>query len=177
MQSSELTDPTTIDTALRILSWCIIGFGALWLVTSVIGYFHRRAYNLTHAEAGRSKNIKPDFLKVDKDKRDAALEKGKAYDEVLAAREVPASVATVAKVGLWSRLGAIATATLAVVAAIFGTVTKVDSIQSGINSMSSWDRLGHFVGQNKAGTVVAIVVIGANIVVYVNALKKSSDPD
>jgi hypothetical protein len=174
MQSSDLTNLATIDTALRILSWCVIGFGALWLITSVIGFFHRRAYNLTHAESGRSKNIRPDFLKVDKARREAAIEKGKAYDAVLDAREVPPSVATVATVGLWSRLAAITTATLAVVAAVVGTVSKVDSIQAGVNTMGSWDRLGHFVGQNKAGTVVAVIVIGANIVVYVNALKKKT---
>lgn len=177
MPSSGLAEPATIDTALRILSWCVIGFGALWLVTSVIGVFHRRAYNLTHAESGRSKHITPDFLKVDRAKREAAIDRGRAYDAVLDAREAPPSVATVAQVGLWSRLAAMTTATLAVVAAIVGTVTKVDSIQSGIDTVSSWDRLGHFVGQHKAGAVVAVIVIGANIVVYVNALKKSSHRD
>ena len=29
---TELARPETIDHALRILSWCVIAFGALWLV-------------------------------------------------------------------------------------------------------------------------------------------------
>jgi uncharacterized membrane protein len=174
MQTTDLTRPDTIDTALRILSWCVIVFAALWFVTAVIGYFHRRAYNLTHAESGPSRNIKPDFLKVDAAKRQAALDRGAAYDAALEARETPAAVATAEKVRHWSRIGAATTATLAVVAAVVGTLMKVESIQEGINQISSWDRLSKLVSDNKAGTVVALIVIGSNIVVFVNALKKKT---
>ena len=176
MPTPDLTSPS-VQWMLAILSWCVIIFGALWLVAAVVGFFHRRAYNLTHAEAGHSKNIKPDFLKVDHAKREAAIQRGEAYDEVLTAREAAAlsgGAATTAKVGLWSRLAALTMATLALVAAIIGSLQKIESVQQGINQMSSWDRFAQLVSDNKAGAAVAVIVIGANVVVFVNALKKNS---
>lgn len=178
MPGSGPTDPAVIDTALQILTWCAIGFAALWLVATVVGFQQRRAYNLTRAESGRSKRITPDFLKVDRARRQAAIDKGKAYDAVLDAREAPAAVTATEGVGLWSRLAAMTTATLAVVAAIVGTLTKIGSIQEGIDTMGSWDRFSALVAQHKVGAVVAVAVIGANLVIYVKALKsKSSDED
>jgi uncharacterized membrane protein len=161
--------PETIDTVLRILSWSVIAFGALWLVTGTIGYFHRRAYNLTHAESGRSKNIKPDFLKVDKAKRQAAIERGDAYTAVLAAREARTPVE---RVTFWSRVAAGLSAVLGLVAMIVGTITKVDSLQRGIDQVSSWERFSQLVSDNKAGAIVAIAVIGANIIVFAESSKK-----
>jgi uncharacterized membrane protein len=174
MQTTDLIRPDTVDTALRILSWCVITFAALWLVTAVIGYFHRRAYNLTRAESGRSRNIKPDFLKVDKGKRQAAIERGTAYDAVLEAREPAGAATTVDTVRFWSRLAAMSTASLAAVATLVGTLMKVESIQAGITQLSSWEKFSRLVSENKAGAVVALVVIGSNVVVFVKTRKKKT---
>jgi uncharacterized membrane protein len=173
MQTADLTGLENIDAALRILSWCVIAFAVLWLTTAVIGYFHRRAYNLTRAESGRSRNIKPDFLKVNKGKRQAAIERGQAYDAVLDAREAAGAATTVETVCFWSRLGAMATAILALVAMVVGTLTHIDSIQTGINQISSWDKFSLLVSEHKAGAVVALAVIGANIIVFVRTSKKT----
>lgn len=175
MQTADLTSPDNIDAVLRILSWCVIAFGALWFTTGAIAYFHRRAYNLTRAESGGSgvsKPIKPDFLTVDKAKRQAAIDRGQAYDAVLEAREPAAAGTTVEKVCLWSRFAAMSTAVLGLVAMVVGTITKIDSLQAGINRLSSWERFTQLVSDNQAGTVVALAVIGANIVVFVESSKK-----
>ncbi len=173
METTELTNPDTIDRVLQILSWCVIAFAATWLVTSIIGYLHRRAYNLTHAESGHSKNIKPDFLTVDKAKRQDAIDRGKAYDAVLDAREAAARPSpTVEKVGLWARFVATTAALLGLVATIVGTMQKVSSIQEGVAELSSWVKLVELVSQNKAGTIIALAVIGANIIVVVKKLNK-----
>jgi hypothetical protein len=148
------------------------------VVTAVVGYFYRRSYNLTHAESGGSKHITPDFLKVDKDKRKAAEQRGAAYDAVLDAREAAGPAATAAsvdKLRSWTRLAAVSTAILAVVTTIFGTLKNVDTIQEGLNQFSSWDRFTQLVSQNKAGAVVAFAVIGSNIIVFVKTLKKTPE--
>jgi hypothetical protein len=168
MQTTDLASPSTIDAVIQILFWCVIGFGAVWLVTSVIGYFHRRAYNLTYAESGSSKNYKPDFLKVDRAKRQAAIERGEAFDERLAAREAPA----VQSLCFWSRVGAGSSAILALLAMIVGTLTKIDAFQRDVAKLGSWDRFTEIVSQNKTGTLVALIVIGANIIVFMESSRK-----
>ena len=91
MQTAEVTTTTsTVDALLGMFSWLVIIFGAVWLITSIIGYFHRRAYNLTLAESGGSP-IRPDFLKVDKKRRREAIERGEEYSDVLEKRAEAAS--------------------------------------------------------------------------------------
>lgn len=169
---TELARPETIDHALRILSWCVIAFGALWLVTSVIGVMHRRAYNLTHAESGGSKDIKPDFLKVDHAKRKEAIARGEAYDTVLKDREAAVSQKTAAKVGTWSRLLAVSAAVLGLVTAAAGAVGKVKTVQTDFEQIGTWDRFVDLISQNPVGTVVALAVIGANVIIVVQKIQK-----
>ncbi len=173
MQATDLANTQTIDTVLRILTWLVIGFTGLWLVTGVVGYLHRRAYNLTRAESGGSKPITPDFLKVDKKKRQAAIDRGESYDEVLEKRQALAARSPAEKIGVWSRAGATISASFTLVAAVVGTLTKVDALQKGAGDLSSWDRLSNIVQQHKVGTVIAVIVIGANVLVFVNATKKT----
>lgn len=169
---TELARPETIDTVLRYLSWSVIGFAALWLVTSVIGAMHRRAYNLTHAESGRSKDIRPDFLKVDHAKRKEAIERGEAYDTVLKDRQQAETVKTAAKVGSWSRFLAIMAALLGLVTAAAGAVGKIGSVQKDLEQIGTWDRFVDLISQNPAGTVVAIAVIGVNVIIVVQKMQK-----
>ena len=173
MDATHAANPETIDTVLRILTWCLIAFAGSWLVTSLIGYFHRRAYNLTRAESGPSKNIKPDFLTVDKAKRQAALDRGKEYDAVLAAREGPPPVAPAIKtVHFWSWFAASGEAVIGLIATVIASLSRVDLIQADVEKITSWSRLSHMVSQNQTGTIIALAVIGANAVIVVQKLKK-----
>ena len=168
---TELTRPETIDTVLRIVSWCVIGFAAIWFVTSVIGFFHRRAYNLTHAESGPSRPITPDFLKVDKAKRDAAIARGEAYEKVLDTREAPAPK-TVKKVASWSRIFATGAALIGLFTTVIGAIAQVESYQERLENYSSWDRLVDLATQNPIGTTVTLAVIAANIYLVVKKIQK-----
>jgi uncharacterized membrane protein len=164
MGSHDLAGLVEHADTVRILLWCVVGFAALWLVTSVLGYFHRRTYNLTYADSAGGQPITPDFLKVDKEKRKAALERGAAYDTTLGKREASA----VEKVCFWSRLGATAAALLALGATVIGTVSKIDSIQKGVEDIGSWDKFAALISQNKLGATVAVVVIVFNVGVFVH---------
>jgi uncharacterized membrane protein len=159
-----------IDRMLQILAWCVVGFGGLWLVTSVIGYFQRRAYNLTHAESGASKNIKPDFLKVDHEKRKSAIERGEAYAGTIAARG-GASPAVESLIS-WSRIAATGAAIIGLIATIIGTLEKIGKIQTTVEQYSSWDQFVELVRQHQIGALVAVIVITANVIVVVKKMQK-----
>jgi len=163
-----------MDTVLQVLSWLVIIFGTLWFVTGIIGYMHRRAYNLTSAESGGSR-VTPDFLKVDRKKREAAIERGAAYDQVLDRREAAAAASgTVEKVGTLTRAGATIAASATLVAAVVTALTRVESMQTGVEQLSSWDSLVGLARQYPAGVTVAVLVIGTNIVAFVKATKKTT---
>lgn len=163
-----------IDTALNVLTWAGLGFATLWVFTSVAGFFHRRTYNLTHADSGRSKGISPDFLNPDEVKRRAAIARGKAYEATLGRREEAASTAGAAETASWwARTAALATAVLTLLATVMGTVTKVDAIDMDIQRVSSMDSFLDIVNQHKVGATVALAIIGAHIVVFVKSSKKT----
>jgi hypothetical protein len=94
---------------------------------------------------------------------------------VLAAREAGAA-STAEKVSMWSRMAAMTTAILALVSLIVGTITKIDQLQEGFDKLSSWERLTQLISENRAGTVVALVVIGANVIVFAQGSKKWRNP-
>jgi hypothetical protein len=161
--------PETLDSVLQVLTWLLVGFGAVWLVSSVIAHFHRRAYNLTHAESGRSKNIKPDFLKVDQAKRQAATERGRAYDAKLTAREAEPPQTTAEKVSFFSRLSAGMTAVATLVTTVLATLSRIPVTD---REVGLFGRFFEIVNEHKWGALVALLVISANVFVFVETSKK-----
>jgi hypothetical protein len=168
---TELARPETIDAVLRIASWCVIGFAALWLVTSIIGAFYRRAYNLTHTESGSSQNVTPDFLKVDRAKREAAIARGQAYDQVLERREAAAR-APVKTAMTWSRILATGAALVTFLTAVIGAFEKIEAYQDNLEEMGSFDRFMQLIAQNPIGTAVAVAVVAANIYLVARKIQK-----
>ena len=172
---TDVANGQTFDTVLMIASWLVLIFGTLWFVTGFLGWMHRRAYNLTRAESDGSSAVTPDFLKVDKKKRQAAIERGEAYDEVLEKRAAAAAAAanpTVEQVNKVSRAVALITASFTLVGAVISTLTRVDTMQEGVEQLSSWDSFVATIQKYPAGAVVAALVIGANIIIFVKATKK-----
>lgn len=167
---TELTTPDSIERFLQIASWTVVGAGALWLVTSIIGVFYRGAYNLTHAESGSTKPVTPDFLKVDQGKRDAAVARGKAYDSELRQRESQAK--TVKNVCRWSRWFATAAGLVTLLTAVIGAVEKAASYQGSIERYTTWDGLVELVTTYPIGTTVAVAVIAANVYMFVTKARK-----
>lgn len=153
-----------------LLPWLLWGLGLLaiiWLVSGVIGYMQRRAYNLTPAESGGSGKITPDFLTVDHAARQQTIERGKAFDAMLAPPPVAATVATAIN---YSRILALILSVASFIAAIAGAVQKIEPIQAAFESWSSWDRLIDIIARNKLGFVIAFIVILANLVLFVRSI-------
>ncbi len=180
MQVPATIDPDTLDTILTYLTWAVAIFSVLWIGSGIIGYMHRRAYNLTRAESGRSRNIQPDFLKVDKAKREAAMNRGAAYDKELAERDAAEAAAAAGarastdSMEKWSRLAAMISATFTLLAAVIGTLSRVDKLQDDAQSIGSWDALVNTINAHKIGTTIAVIVIAANVIVYVKSVRKNT---
>ena len=104
------------------------------------------------------------------------MARGQAYDDTLRARETAAAAAAAspaAQASVFARFGALAAALLTLIATVFGTVTKVDAIEAGIQQVGSVDQFLDLVSQHKVGAVVALAVIGTQIVVFAASSKKT----
>ncbi len=162
--------PENVNQMLDLITWALAAFGVIWLVTSVIGVMHRRAYNLTHAESGGSKKIQPDFLKVDKAKREAAIARGERFDEELLKREAPKSAVTAAC--MWSRLAASAAAIVGLVFTAVSTMQRVAVTDEAVRDLGNWDKLKAIVSQHQLGAILCVAVIVSNAYIVVTKLQK-----
>ena len=162
------------EAVMNVLAWAGGIFGALWLVTSLVGAAHRRTYNLTHADSGRASGPSPDFLNPDVAKRRAAIARGQAYEDTLSAREAATAPASPAEqASWWARMAALSTAVMTLITAIVGTVTKVGAIDDGVQRVASIDNFLQIVNQHKVGAAVAFAIIGTHLVVFVKSQKKT----
>ncbi len=163
--------PENVNQMLDLVTWALVAFGVVWLVTSVIGAMHRRAYNLTHAESGGSKKIQPDFLKVDRAKREAAIARGEQFDEKLAKREATATPVSVACT--WSRIAASATALIGLVFTAVTTMQRVAVTDEAVRDLGNWEKLKAIVSQHQLGAILCVAVIASNAYLVVRKLQKS----
>jgi serine/threonine protein kinase len=163
--------PENIRTTLKLLTWALGAFAATWLVTSIIGATHRRAYNLTYVESGPSEDIRPDFLKVDKVKRAAAIRRGERYDAQLSDRAA-APQSTTSSLLKGSQIAAASTALLGLLVTIVATLQGINSLQTGAESLTNWEKLLRLMGENKTGAVIAAMIISSNVIMVVKKMQK-----
>lgn len=159
------------DQILEWLKWAMLAFGGLWLITGVVSAMHRSAYNLTHAESGSNKKIQPDFLKVDKAKREAALARGEQFDDQLARREAPPS--TVDQACSWSRLAASAAAVIGLLFTAITTLARIGPTGQALQDLSNWDALKAIVSQNQVAATLCVAVVASNAYTVIRNLQKS----
>ena len=74
-------------------SYGLAAFAALWILCGLTTFWIRRSYNLQRIESASTPGLgKPAFLKTDHAAREAAIERGDAYDEArVAAAEAAAA--------------------------------------------------------------------------------------
>lgn len=169
--------PEQVDTGLNWLAWVLAACTALWIVTSVLGYMYRRNYNLTKADASGGRVVRPDFLDVDHKARRDAIRRGERYERELDARDAaavapPATAAEVASA--WSRWLATGTALFTLAGTVIGTVTRMQSLEQGVQQVGSWDHFVQTVSDHKVGAAIAFAVVGAQIVLFVQANRRPS---
>lgn len=167
--------PENVTQVLDLVTWALAIFGAVWLVTAVIGARHRRSYNLTHAESGGSKQIQPDFLTVDTAKREAAMARGEQYGAQLKAREAgpPRSPSSpVSTVSWWSRVLATTTALIGLLFTALTTLQRVSVTDSAVRDLGNWEKVRTLVGEHPIGATLCLAVIASNVYIGVRKLRK-----
>ena len=63
-----------------------LGLFVLWVVLKAMGFAYRRWYNLTPVATAGSKDIRPDFLKVNHAAQKQMLDRGRGFGEPVALR-------------------------------------------------------------------------------------------
>ncbi len=163
--------------------WAAVGFAALWLVATVFILLRRRATNLTSAQqAGVHKDAAPDFLKVDHKARDAAMQRGEAFDrelterakaEAAAAAGKPAKREPASMVKTLSGIASFAFSLFTLLGAILGTFRTMDAAG---NQLSKMDQVGAVVMQQPIPALICLFVIGYTIFLWVSQKKWADTP-
>lgn len=155
---------------LPLLLWLCVGFAALWLVLSLFDRWRRRKYNLTYAESGGTAS-EPDFLKVDHEKRRAALERGKPAAPVAVAAPAPT------RYGRLAGYAATLFAVFALVVAVLKAMTSLDEYTAMANEaaklVTDTDAMSAVLRDYWPGLIVAVLVILVQVGRLLATLKKT----
>lgn len=160
-----------IPTWVEPLLYVTMAIVAIWAASSLFVYMRRRASNLTSAhETGVKKDASPDFMKVDHKARDAAMQRGEAYDQKLVEREAAAASAdapVVKQASLISRLSGLASllfSLFSLAGAISGVLLQVERMNS---TLSKSDQLMLIVQKYPIPVAICVFVIGFHLYHYI----------
>lgn len=133
-----------------------LGLFILWVILKVIGFFYRRSYNLTPVATAPSKDIKPDFVKVDREAQKAMLERGRAPDKA-----GPGGLARALSV---ANVGVIASGLVSFVSAAFLAFGRIEELDTTWRNLSATDRFVAIVESHPIGFGIALAMIVAALV-------------
>lgn len=153
-----------IDILFRI----VIALAILWVVLAAIGWWRRRAYNLTVASsAGRNKKAQPEFLGVDEKARKEQIKAGERHEDTLAQREKEEALAALkaAKepVTLASRLASAATFMMSLITLITGfsgAIFGIGRIEGQLRDAGTAGKLQYLIDNHLIGCIIVAFVIG-----------------
>ena len=156
-----------IDLMFRIT----MGLALVWLLLSLIGWWRRRAYNLTVAStAKRNKKAQPEFLSVDEKARKEAIDRGRGHEEALAKREADEALATLkaAKEPItWaSRMASAATFLMSLftlLTGFSGAIFGVGRLGGYLEEATTSGRLEYVLREHTIGCAIVAFVIGYHI--------------
>jgi hypothetical protein len=130
-----------------------LGLFVLWVVLKAIGFFYRRSYNLTPVATAGSKNIRPDFLKVDHAAQKQMLDRGSDFG-------VPAVPHLERAVSLTS-MGMIASGLVTFASAVFLAVGRIEEFDKTWQNLSAKDKFVAIVQSHPVGFAIALAMIVA----------------
>jgi len=166
-----LAELSWAGSLLQILVYVVVVGFVLWMVLSLIGYFHRRAYNLTVSESARG-GKSPDFLD-NTGRSERIREKAKPFDERMAAEAAARSATSTDKFCSLVRSVTSLASILTFVVAIIGAVARIQMYDSFVENVSS---LQHFINIIKTyliGATVAGVIILVQLIRVVITLRRN----
>jgi|WetSurMetagenome_2_1015567.scaffolds.fasta_scaffold10707_2 hypothetical protein len=155
--------PITAAWVDRIV-YIFLGLVFLYIALKIIGFFMRRAYNLTPAATSGSKNLKPDFLKVDHAQRQELIDRGRQFDAIY---EPP-----VEKVATAARFGVIFSALISFGTAAFFAIGRVEDYDETWRKLTAFDKFGAIIRSHPVGFIIAILIIIGGVTQLVMTLRK-----
>lgn len=180
--------PTGAAADIEVPDWLLylmygaVILGAVWLASTIFIQMRRRATNLTSAQQAHvNKGATPDFLKVDQKARDAAVQRGEAYEKELDEREKAAAAGKGAAarkepVNLLKMISGIAAflfSLFSLVGTILGTFRTVDGAGA---QLSKLDQVGAVAAKYPIPTIICVFVIGYTIYIWVTQRKWAESP-
>jgi hypothetical protein len=154
MNLSQIQIPPLVAAWVDRVVFVLVTLILVWVVLELVGYFMRRAYNLTPVGTAKSKNVRPDFLKVDHSARDEMVRKGKQFDV--------AQMAGVGKAATAISIGAGISGCLSFVIAAFLALGNIQGYEETWNKFSSPEKFLAIVQNHPYGFFIAVVVVIAS---------------
>ena len=149
----------TLDQILYWTTTVLTVFAVIWLVLWIYKSIRAKSLNLTDMQTVDDASARPDFLKVDHAKRDAALKAAEVFDRHVAQRDAPPVDKAVNKYCLLAKAVTIVFAIASLATGVIGAVTRVKEYDEAVKKYGIWDNFVELVNAYPVGFVVAVVVI------------------
>ena len=143
---------TWIDGAMLVFLALVV----LWVILKAAGFFVRRSYNLTPVATAGSRDVRPDFLKVDRAAQEQRVERGRAFD----AARTPALTRATRLAGA----GVILSGLVSFVSAAFLAFGRVEEFDATWRNLSVQDRFTAILESHPVGFGIALAMVVAALV-------------
>jgi len=138
-----------IDGVLLVFAGLLV----LWVVLKAAGFFVRRSYNLTPVATAGSRDVRPDFLKVDRDAQKRMIERGREFDK--------AASPALARATRFAGAGVILSGLVSFVSAAFLAFGRIEELDATWRNLSVQDRFTAIVESHPVGFGIALAMIVA----------------
>jgi len=169
--SHQITLPAHLTQWMEPLVYLLFSLLLLWLSLSAFTYLRDRAYRITRAESTRAKGVSLDFTRVDSEAREAAIQRGKRFDEALV--DHPSDHrSTTARAFNLTNIAMIFVSLVTLISGVLGAVMRIGPTQRFFESLNAWDRYVAILQEYKIGFAVAFLVIIAQLVRFFITLRR-----
>ncbi len=155
--------PAPVAAWINTVVLVFLGLLILWVVLKVIGFALRRSYNLTPVATAGSRNVRPDFLKVDHAAQKQLLERGRDFDR---ARPAMARAMSVASAGV------IASGIISLVSAAFLALGRIEELDATWQRLSTRERFVAIIESHPVGFAIALAIVVAASVRFLKTVRK-----
>jgi hypothetical protein len=157
--------PPAVAAWINTVVLIFLGLFTLWVVLKVIGFALRRSYNLTPVATARSRDIKPDFLKVDHAAQKQLIERGREFDRTASPRLARALSVT--------NIGVIASGIVSFISAVFLAFGRIEELDATWHKLSAKDRFVAIVESHPVGFAIALAIIVAALARLVMTFRRA----
>lgn len=152
---------------INIAAKITVAVALVWIFLALVAWWRRRAYNLTVAStAKRNKAAQPDFLTVNKEAREAAIDRGKAHEAELTERERLEALAAssgLAKGSHFARLATLLMSLFTLACSVMGVVGNVGAMEASVQKLNASGKIQYIIQQHPIATIIIVLVIAYNV--------------